>query len=145
MQPDDLFAGAVAAWRAEPFDGSKVDDLLVVIVRPDPGAAVDLARRHLGAQDPGVRGTAAHLLSAAAQLGDDGIRRAAADLAIMAYAGEDDPDVVVGLVRALGSAGSERGLPILTALARHSDADIRCQVAVELPFVVGDPPEASGL
>jgi HEAT repeat protein len=144
-QPDDLFGGAVAAWLTEPFDGSAVDDLLVVIVGTDPGAAVDLARRHLRAKDAGVRGTAAQLLAVAVQLGDEGVRRCAADLAITAYAGEDDPGVLVGLVRTLGSARSERGLPILTALAEHSDAGVRSQVACGLPSVVGDPPDASGV
>jgi HEAT repeat protein len=144
-QFDEIFRRAVSAWRAEPYDGNAVDELLVMIVRDDPQAAVDLTRRHLSAEDADVRGTACQLLAVAAQRGDEETRTTVAELAIVAYAGERDPGVLVGIVRALGGAQDPRGLPVLTALAAHPDAQVRGQVAGDLPMVMGDPPEAAGV
>jgi hypothetical protein len=142
---DEGFRRALLAYRAEPYDGDAVDEQLVRIARPDPQSAVDLARRHLSAADADIRGVACQLLAVAAQLGDERVRVTVADLVIDTYSREHDADVLVGIVRALGGAQDERGLPILTALAAHPDADVRGQVAGDLPMVMGDPPEASGV
>ncbi|NBE84980.1 HEAT repeat domain-containing protein [Micromonospora rubida] len=144
-QVDEQFRLALLAWRTEPYDGDAVDERLLRIVRPDTQAAVDLARRHLSAEETDVRGVACQLLAVAAQVGDEHVRVNVADLVIDAYKHEHDSDVLVGIVRALGGAKDARGLPVLTALAAHPDAEVRGQVAGDLPMVMGDPPEVSGV
>jgi HEAT repeat protein len=107
---------------------------------------VDLARVHLASHDADLRAAACQLLAVAAQLSDDKqVRATGADLAISVYNGEQDPQVLVGIVRAIGGAQDERGLPVLMALAVHPDSQVRHQVAVELPMVVGDPPDPDGI
>lgn len=144
---DEQFHRALLAWRAEPFDGDTVDEHLVRIVRPNPQSAVELARGHLTAVQVDVQAVAYELLAVAAELGDQQVRTDVASLVLEAYEDESerDPDVLVGVVRALGSAQDPRGLPVLTALAAHPDAGVRFRVAADLPMIMGDPPEPDGV
>jgi HEAT repeat protein len=138
----ELFGLAVLAWQAEPYDPDALDNLLIAIATPDKAAAVELARRHLEDEHVHLRGTAYRLLAVAAELGGEPVRSIVAGLAVAGYhAGEEDPDVLVGIVRALNGAMDERGLPVLVALAAHADVDVRHLVAASLPMVMGDLPE----
>jgi HEAT repeat protein len=142
---DEEFQLALGDWRAEPYDGDALDARLSRIVRRDISAAVAVARGRLGDADDDVRGVACQLLAVAAQLGDEDVRADIAGLVIGAYEHEHDSDVLVGIVRALGGTRDGRGLPVLTALAGNPDADIRRQVAADLPMIMDDSPVASGV
>ncbi|MEV0271339.1 HEAT repeat domain-containing protein [Hamadaea sp. NPDC050747] len=94
-----------------------------------------------------VQAVAYQLPAVAAELGDQQVRTDVASLVLEAYEDERerDPDVLVGVVRALSSAQDPRGLPVLTALAAHPDAGVRFQVAADLPMIMGGPPEPDGV
>ncbi|WP_244871963.1 HEAT repeat domain-containing protein [Catellatospora sp. TT07R-123] len=139
------FERAVSAWLADPTDGQALDEVLIPLARADPAGALELVRVRAGSPDADVRAVAAWLLFRVADVGDAQVRHRAAGLAAELYPGEDDPDVLVGLVRTFefAGAGTRFGLSVLIALAAHPDSAVRFSVASALSSVIGAAPEMS--
>ncbi|MCU1681521.1 MAG: hypothetical protein JWQ81_2260 [Amycolatopsis sp.] len=133
MDSDTLFAQAVASARAE--DHETVWNLLPRIAESDREAA-RVAREHVTSPDPVLREVACDLLKVSSELND--VDENTATLLISLAANETDENVQGAIVRALGSTKDFRAVPVLIGFAAHSDADVRCSVAVVLPSVMGD-------
>jgi HEAT repeat protein len=133
-----LLAEAVDRWRAMsgPDGFEDVRDILCRAAAAGP-AAVRLASGEAGSPDVAVRAMACALLGVASELHED-VRHDAATVLLAQATVEPDDDVLWSIARGLGATRDDRGLPVLVGLAHHADADVRLQVAVALPSVMGD-------
>ncbi|WP_327011293.1 HEAT repeat domain-containing protein [Dactylosporangium sp. NBC_01737] len=61
---------------------------------------------------------------------------------LIAACDDDRPDVLTAALTALGHVRDHRALPTVLAHAGHPSGDVRHAVAVALPAVAGDPPDA---
>jgi HEAT repeat protein len=149
MEPGDvaaLFDRAVEASRAVagPDDYEAVWEPLRRAAESGPAAAA-LALARLTSPDATIRATACDLLGVTSEVYEE--VRGEAATALIALAGtEVDGDVQWSIARALGATLDTRALPVLLALARHADSNVRFQVAVSLPAVLdGEVPDDAGV
>lgn len=130
---DTLFAQAVAAARAEDHE---TEWNLLLRIAGSGGEAARLAGEHVTSPDPVLREVACDLLKVTGDLNDVG--EETVTLLISLAANETDENVQGAIVRALGSTKDLRAVPVLISFARHSDADVRCSVAIGLPSAMGE-------
>jgi hypothetical protein len=100
-------------------------------------AVTPFAVRETGSSDVAVRATACDLLGVLSEMYEEARKDSATALVALAP-NESDDNVLWSIARALGGTRDSRGLPVLLGLAGHSDSDVRFQVAVSLPAVMGD-------
>lgn len=103
-------------------------------VAADGPVALRLGRALLDAPDPVVRATGCDLLSNASEL-HESVHQDVATTVLAIAARESDDHVCRSIARALGAAQDRRAVPVLVALADHTDEVVRLQVAVSLPSV----------
>ncbi|MEU8180938.1 HEAT repeat domain-containing protein [Micromonospora sp. NPDC049044] len=140
----ELFDRAVQQLRGVVESGDSDDGSDLLRRAADSGAeAVGLAVGRLSDPDRVVRAAACDLLGAASSLNME-VREEVATALIRLAAHESDPEVHWSIARALGDTFDARALPTLVALAASPDSDVRFQVAVAVPAVLDDPPEAAG-
>jgi HEAT repeat protein len=133
-----LFTAAVDRWRAVtgPEGYESVWELVCQVARSGP-ETVPFAARETASSDVAVRAIACDLLGVLSERYEEARWDSATALVALA-AKETDDDVLWSIARALGGTRDSRGLPVLLGLAGHSDGDVRFQVAVSLPSVMGD-------
>ncbi|MEV4508576.1 HEAT repeat domain-containing protein [Dactylosporangium sp. NPDC049525] len=61
---------------------------------------------------------------------------------LTAACADDRPDVLAAAATAIGHVGDPRALPAIRRHAGHAGEDVRLAVAIALPHVAGDPPDA---
>ena len=96
--------------------------------------AVEAAMTLLTSEDSSARAVACDLLGTLCEVNAPELGAEVASALIELAESDGDADVLWSIARALGSAQDHRGLVVLARLARHSDGDIRYQVALALPF-----------
>jgi HEAT repeat protein len=140
---DDLVARAVEVARD--VTGPKEYEAVWQILHQaaeDGRASLLAGTRLLGSSDPVVRSVGCDLLGCVSDLHEP-VRADAASALLRLAPSETDVEVNWSIASALGSTADERAVPILVALAGHSDADIRFQVAHALPSVATGNPDGA--
>jgi hypothetical protein len=123
------------------FDAEARWEVVAALHRRTDRAAFEAALRFAAATGTAERVLGLDILG---QIGYSANRPFLEDtLPVLTAACEDDrPDVIAAAVTALGHVGDARALPAVLRHAGHASEEVRYAVAVALPHVAGDPPDA---
>jgi HEAT repeat protein len=131
---DRILASAIGAARAPSPEEAEPLGPLLHEARRHGREALDRGFALLRSPDSAERAVACDLLAELCSPDDHGWGAGVAEALVALAPGEDDPDVLRPMVRAIGRAGHPSGVPVLDRLSAHPDPDIRFHVAAAVYF-----------